>query len=86
MEKKFVAEMLISEAMKLHPRAAEGFASFHLGGCSSCAISEEETIDQVTHNYGVEVEVLLETLNSLLEDESQVKVELPPEADLSQTS
>ena len=56
----------------------------HLEQAKQYSHAEEETIEQVTYNYGVEIEVILETLNSLLEDESQVKVELPPEADLSQ--
>jgi len=79
---RFVPEMTAAEAMAMHPRAREVFASFHLGGCSSCAIAEDETVGQIMHNYGVEPEMLLGTLNSLLDGE-KVEVEIPPEADLS---
>jgi len=79
---RFVPEMTAAEAMALHPRAREVFASFHLGGCSSCSIAEEETVGQIMYNYGVEPEMLLGTLNSLLDGE-EVKVELPPESDMA---
>jgi hybrid cluster-associated redox disulfide protein len=65
----FWKEMMVSEAMAVHPRVAEVFASFHLGGCSHCSISHDETIEQVTGFYGVDVDMLLEALASLLESE-----------------
>jgi hybrid cluster-associated redox disulfide protein len=83
LHKSFTADMLVSDAFALHPRAREVFASFHLGGCSSCAISDQESIAQVTMNYGVPTEELLDILNSLLEGR-EVKVDLPPESDLTQ--
>lgn len=64
---KFNKEMTIQEAMNTHPKAREVFAGFHLGGCSHCAIAEFETIAQVAEGYGVPVDTLLETLNSLPE-------------------
>lgn len=64
---KFLATMTVGEAMALHPRAREIFMAYHLGGCSHCAISEVETIEQVCWGYGVPVDELLATLNSLLE-------------------
>jgi hybrid cluster-associated redox disulfide protein len=61
----FNADMTIGEAMQLHPRAREVFAGFHLGGCAHCAISEFETIRQVSEGYGVPVDMLISSLNSL---------------------
>jgi len=61
----FNADMTIGAAMQLHPRAREVFAGFHLGGCSHCAISEFETIRQVSEGYGVPVDMLISSLNSL---------------------
>jgi len=52
--------------MSLHPNARWVFASYHLGGCSHCAISTEETIEQVAMGYGVPLEKLVEDLNALL--------------------
>jgi hybrid cluster-associated redox disulfide protein len=63
----FNKDMLVAAAMAKHDRAAEVFAGFHLGGCSSCQISHEETIEQVCFSYGVEVEMLLEALESLMD-------------------
>lgn len=61
----FTKEMLVSEALALHPRAREVFAGFHLGGCAHCQIAEYETLQQICEGYGVPVDILLETLNSL---------------------
>jgi hybrid cluster-associated redox disulfide protein len=58
-------------AKQVHPEAGLVFSSYHLGGCSHCSINEIETIEQVCQGYGVEVEVLLDSLNNLFaEDES----------------
>lgn len=65
---EFKAEMTVGEAMATHPDAALVFSSYHLGGCSHCAINELETIEQVCMGYGVPVEQLLESLNNLLDD------------------
>jgi hybrid cluster-associated redox disulfide protein len=65
-EKKFMKEMTVGEAMSVHPNARWVFASYHLGGCSHCAISNEETIEQVAEGYGVPLDKLIEDLNTLL--------------------
>ena len=62
---QFVADMTVGQAMALHANARWVFASYHLGGCSHCAISNEETIEQVAEGYGVPLDKLLEDLNSL---------------------
>ena len=68
---KFYKEMTVGDAMQVHPEAGLVFSSYHLGGCSHCSINEIETIEQVCQGYGVEVEVLLDSLNNLFaEDES----------------
>ena len=66
--KKFTPEMTVGDAMTVHPEAGLVFSSYHLGGCSHCAINEMETIEQVCGGYGVPVEQLVESLNNLLED------------------
>lgn len=70
-ETYFHMDMPVAEAMALHPRVAEVFAAFHLGGCSHCGISHYETIGQVCMAYGVDVEVLLEVLEGLMEQPSE---------------
>lgn len=68
-KQRFTKEMTVGDAMALHPEAGLVFSSYHLGGCSHCSINEIETIEQVCMGYGVEVEVLLDSLNNLLESE-----------------
>jgi len=68
-ERYFRPDMPVAEAMSLHPRVAEVFAAFHLGGCGSCGISQVETIEQVCMAYGVDINVLLEVLEGLMEKE-----------------
>ena len=65
---QFVADMTVGDAMKLHEDAALVFSSYHLGGCSHCAINSMETIEQVCQGYGVPVDQILESLNNLLEN------------------
>jgi hypothetical protein len=43
------------------------FARFHLGGCSHCAISEHETIEQVSEGYGIPLAMLMTELEQLFE-------------------
>lgn len=69
--KHFHPDMAVGEAMAVHPRVAEVFAAFHLGGCSSCGISEVETVAQVCMGYGVDLDVLLDVLEGLMEQEEQ---------------
>ena len=64
----FHPDMTVGEAMELHPRVAEVFAAFHLGGCSHCGIRMFETIEQVCMAYGVDIESLLEVLEGLMEE------------------
>jgi hybrid cluster-associated redox disulfide protein len=68
---KFYKEMTVGEAMQVHPEAGLVFSSYHLGGCSHCSINEIETIEQVCQGYGVEVEVLLDSLNNLFADSDE---------------
>ncbi len=63
----FSLDMTIGEAMAIHPRVAEVFAAFHLGGCSHCGINQFESIGQVCAGYGVDADMLLEVLDSLVE-------------------
>lgn len=69
-ERYFRPDMPVAEAMAMHPRVAEVFAAFHLGGCSHCGVSHYETIEQVCMGYGVDLEVLLEVLEGLMEQET----------------
>lgn len=73
---EFTLDMKVGEAMQMHPKAQFVFASYHLGGCSHCAISEHETIEQVCYGYGIPPEDLLESLNSLLKEGEDPDIEM----------
>lgn len=79
--KYFDPNMTVGDAMAVHPRVAEVFAAFQLGGCSSCGISEVETVAQVTMGYGVDVDMLLDVLEELMaEEEAKARGEAPEPA------
>ena len=70
-ERYFNPDMTVADAMTMHPRVAEVFAAFHLGGCSHCGISQVETIGQVCMGYGVDINILLEVLEELMAKQVQ---------------
>lgn len=63
----FNKDMTVEGAFKTHAGARRVFAKFHLGGCSHCAISETETIEQVSEGYGIPLDMLMEELEKLYE-------------------
>jgi len=78
----FNKEMTVQEAFKTHAGARRVFAKFHLGGCSNCAISETETIEQVSEGYGIPLPMLMDELDKLFASGSLDvgdKVRLPDE-------
>jgi hybrid cluster-associated redox disulfide protein len=64
---RFTADMMVAEALALHPDAGAVMAQFHLGGCSSCSISENHVLGPAAESYGVDVNRLLAALNALLD-------------------
>ncbi len=78
----FDKTLTVEQAFKTHAGARRVFARFHLGGCSNCAISETETIEQVSEGYGIPLPMLMEELEKLF-DASGLnvgdKVRLPDE-------
>jgi hybrid cluster-associated redox disulfide protein len=63
---EFLPTMTIAEAMEVHPRVTEVLASFHLGGCSHCAVSDVDTIEGACQTYGIDQKVLMLALNNLV--------------------
>jgi hybrid cluster-associated redox disulfide protein len=61
----FNKEMTVEQAFRTHAGARRVFAKFHLGGCSHCAISETETIEQVSEGYGIPLPMLMDELEAL---------------------
>lgn len=67
MADQFSKDLTVEQAFKVHAGARRVFARFHLGGCSNCAISEHETIEQVSQGYGIPLDMLMSELNKLFE-------------------
>jgi hybrid cluster-associated redox disulfide protein len=66
-ELKFESTMTIAEALQMHPRVAEVLASFNLGGCSQCAVSDVDTIRGACQTYGIDEGALMQALRGLIE-------------------
>lgn len=64
---RFVPEMTVREAQLLHPQAQQILAGYHLGGCSSCAIDDGDTLAAICQANGLAPATLLTDLNRLLE-------------------
>ena len=78
----FNKDMTVETAFKTHAGARRVFAKFHLGGCANCAISETETIEQVSEGYGIPLPMLMDELETLFKSGSLDvgdKVRLPDE-------
>ena len=63
---KFSAGMKVNEVLAGHPSARWVFAAYHIGGCSDCALAEDETLKEVATAYGIPLEKLMRDLNSLV--------------------
>ena len=68
-ELAFAPEMTIKEAMGVHPAVSDVLASFHLGGCSTCAVSDVDTIQGACQTYGISQTELMAALNRLIESD-----------------
>lgn len=64
--RQFRPEMTVGAALALHAAAKWVFTAYHIGGCSHCAMSDEETLEQLAIAYDLDLEKLLGDLNSLL--------------------
>lgn len=63
---KVTPEMKIGEVMALHPRAQQVLAGFHLGGCSSCTIDNNQSLAEAAALNSRELSPILVALNGLL--------------------
>ncbi|MBI5877255.1 MAG: hypothetical protein HZB53_06370 [Chloroflexi bacterium] len=62
---KFEPQMTIQQVYDMHPRAADVLADFHLGGCSSCAVSLAQTLGDAAGRHNVNLDRLLGALRTL---------------------
>ena len=73
----FHRDMSVGEVIKLHPQAASVMAGFHLGGCSSCSISDNHILGDAARDYGVNIDNLLTALNGLFDGTTKVPQDDP---------
>ena len=73
----FHRDMSVGEAMKLHPQAVAVMAGFHLGGCSSCSISDNHILGDAARDYGINIDHLLTALNGLLDGTTHLPEDQP---------
>lgn len=69
-EPSFSPSMTIAEAMSVHPKVTEVLASFHLNGCSHCAVSDVDTIEGACQSYGIDQKALMAALSQLIDPKS----------------
>lgn len=62
----FRPEMTIADALQVHPKVQEVLSTFHLGGCSQCAVSDVDTIEGACQSYGIDQRALMDALNSVI--------------------
>lgn len=61
-------DIRIADLLALHPRMKEVLAAMHLGGCSSCATSEQETLAAGAASYGLDIATILAEIGRFIED------------------
>jgi hypothetical protein len=65
-ELKVTPEMKIGEVVTLHPQAQQVLAGFHLGGCSSCSVDNNQSLAEAAALNSRELSPILVALNGLL--------------------
>jgi hypothetical protein len=66
---KVTGDMPVEEVLMIHPLADQVLGSFHIGGCSSCAVDGSQRLDLAVASSGQPLEPVLVALNRLLTDE-----------------
>ena len=63
-------EMRMGEILAVHPQAQQVLAGFHLGGCSSCMVDDNQSLAEAAALNGRELEPILLALNVLVAEGS----------------
>lgn len=59
-------DMTIDEVLMVHPMAGQVLASFHIGGCSGCAVDGSTRLDLAAASSGQTVEPIIVALSNLI--------------------
>lgn len=64
---KITGDMTMKQVSLIHPQAMQVLSGFHIGGCSSCAVTDDsERLDLTVARSGQQLEPVLIALNKLL--------------------
>ena len=64
---KITGDMTLKQVSLIHPQAMQVLSGFHIGGCSSCAVTDDnERLDLTIARSGQQLEPVLIALNQLL--------------------
>ncbi len=72
-------DMKIGEVIAIHPQAQHVLAGFHIGGCASCVVDEQQSLGEAVAGNGRELEPVLAALNTLIVDSSHSSGAVSPE-------
>jgi hypothetical protein len=73
---RFTPDLKIEELDDLHPDALAVLATFHIGGCQSCAVEGDDTLGAAIREKGANEAQVLAALNALVEPDSGVRDDL----------
>jgi hybrid cluster-associated redox disulfide protein len=68
----FAPDMTVREVLLAHPQAEQVLATFHLGGCSHCAVEPDERLADACQEHGVDLQMVVGNLNLLMQASQQV--------------
>ena len=67
-ELQVTGQMKIGEIVALHPETQQVLAGFHLGGCASCMVDDNQSLAEAAALNGRMLEPILVALNALVAD------------------
>ncbi|GIW08288.1 MAG: hypothetical protein KatS3mg060_3093 [Dehalococcoidia bacterium] len=73
---RFTPDLRVDELADIHPDAPAVLASFHIGGCQSCAVDGNETLAAAVQAKGANLDQVLAALNALLTPDNAARAEL----------
>jgi outer membrane murein-binding lipoprotein Lpp len=72
---RFTPDLRVDELADVHPDAPAVLASFHIGGCQSCAVAGDTTLAAAVQEKGANLDQVLAALNALLEPDNAARAE-----------
>ncbi len=71
----YYADMTMEEALNLDPRVQQVLGGFHIGGCDSCAVSPDETLERAAMLNNQDPDKVLTALNKLDSPEADTLIQ-----------